>query len=88
MGARAARAGVMLRNVESLAHLHDLVAQAAARHAESYEYLAELSLWSGRYAAQAGVPARSTPQWDATAAIGRRVFAGPRIGCVDQGARG
>jgi nitroreductase len=79
MGSRAARAGVMLRNVESLTHLSELVAEAATRHAESSDYLNELSMWSGRYASQAGVPARSTPRLDPTTAIPRRAFAGPAL---------
>jgi nitroreductase len=79
MGARAARAGVMLRKVESLINLSYLVAEAAYRHADSYEYLAELSMWSGRYASQAGVPARSAPRLDPATAIPRRAFAGPAL---------
>lgn len=79
MGARAARAGVMLRKVEALTHLSVLVAQAAQQHAGSYEYARELTTWSGRYASQAGVPARNTPRYDAAAAIPRRVFAGPAL---------
>jgi nitroreductase len=77
MGARAARAGVMLRNVESLTRLSELVSEAAYRHANSYDYLSELSMWSGRYASQAGVPARSTPRLDPATTIPRRAFAGP-----------
>jgi nitroreductase len=79
IGSRAARAGVMLRNVDSLTHLSGLVAEAASRHAESFDYLNELTLWSGRYASEAGVPARSTPQLDPAAAIPRRAFAGPAL---------
>jgi nitroreductase len=79
MGSRAARAGVMLRNVESLTHLGGLVAEAASRHAESFDYLNELASWSGRYASEAGVPARSAPRPDPTTAIPRRVFAGPAL---------
>lgn len=79
MGARAARAGVMLRRVEGLAHLSLLVAQAAERHAASYQYLNELSTWTGRYASDAGVPAHSTPKLDPAAAIPRRVFAGATL---------
>ncbi|MGH3543501.1 MAG: Acg family FMN-binding oxidoreductase [Mycobacterium sp.] len=79
MGARAARAGVMLRKVEALTHLSLLVAQAAEQHTRSYEYLSELSTWSGRYASLAGVPARNTPQLDPAAAIPRRVFAGSAL---------
>jgi nitroreductase len=79
MGARAARAGVMLRNVESLTRLGDLVSEAAYRHANSFEYLNELSMWSGRYASHAGVPARSAPRFDPATPIPRRAFAGPRL---------
>jgi nitroreductase len=79
MGARAARAGVMLRNVESLTRLSDLVSEAAHRHANSFAYLSELSTWSGRYASQAGVPARSTTPLDPATVIPRRAFAGPAL---------
>jgi nitroreductase len=79
MGARAARAGVMLRKVESLTSLSELVTLAAYRHANSFDYLNELSMWSGRYASQAGVPARSAPRLDSATAIPRRAFAGPAL---------
>jgi nitroreductase len=79
MGARAARAGVMLRNVESLTRLSDLVSEAAYRHASSFEYLNELSIWSGRYGSRAGVPARNAPRLDLATAIPRRAFAGPAL---------
>jgi nitroreductase len=79
MGARAARAGVMLRNVESLTRLSDLVSEAAYLHANSFDYLNELSMWSGRYASQAGVLARSAPRLDSATAIPRRAFAGPAL---------
>lgn len=76
MGARAARAGVTLRRVDALDNLKSIVADAAWRHRTDYDYLTELSTWSGRYASTAGVPARSAPQPDATAAIPARSFAG------------
>jgi nitroreductase len=79
MGARAARAGVMLRKVESLTSLSELVTLAAYRHANSFDYLNELSMWSGRYASQAGVPARSAPRLDSATVIPRRAFAGPAL---------
>jgi nitroreductase len=79
MGARAARAGVMLRQVESLPKLQQIVAQAVWRHATDPDYLQELTMWSGRYASSAGVPARSTPQPDPTAPIPGRLFAGPAL---------
>lgn len=77
MGARAARAGVMLRQVESLPKLQHIVAQAVWQHATDHDYLAELTEWSGRYASVAGVPARNTPQSDPTAPLPARLFAGP-----------
>lgn len=79
MGARAARAGVMLRKVEGLTHLSLLVAQAAQQHAASYDYLGELTTWTGRYASAAGVPAHNTPKYDSAAAIPRRMFAGSAL---------
>jgi nitroreductase len=76
MGARAARAGVTLRRLDELDNLKQLVSQAASRHADDYDYLVELATWSGRYSATAGVPARSTPKSDPTAAVPNRTFAG------------
>ena len=76
MGARAARAGVSLRRVDEFDSLKNLVSQAAMRHADDYDYLAELSTWSGRYGATAGIPARNTPESDPAAVIPGRVFAG------------
>ena len=72
MGARAARAGVMLRQVESLPRLQEIVAQAAWGHAGDHDYLAELATWSGRYASLAGVPAHNTPPADLTAPVSHR----------------
>lgn len=77
MGARAARAGVMLRQIESLPRLEELVAQAVWRHATDHDYLTELATWSGRYASVAGVPARNTPGSDPVAPLPPRLFAGP-----------
>ena len=76
MGARAARAGVTLRRVDELDSLKNLVSQAAMRHANDHDYLAELATWSGRYGATAGIPARNTPESDPAATIPGRVFAG------------
>jgi nitroreductase len=77
MGARAARAGVTMRRIDDLSHLKPIVAEAASRHATDYGYSAELAAWSGRYASEAGVPARSTPVPDSAAMIPARWFAGP-----------
>jgi hypothetical protein len=79
MGARAARAGVMLRQAESLPKLRHIVAQAVWQHATDHDYLAELTKWSGRYGSLAGVPARSTPKSDPTAPLPARLFAGPAL---------
>ncbi|MGE2836776.1 Acg family FMN-binding oxidoreductase [Mycobacterium sp. SMC-4] len=76
MGARAARAGVILRRIDDLQALRQLVTAAASRHLADPEYLAELTTWSGRYASTAGVPARSVPGPDGTGPIPVRSFAG------------
>jgi len=76
MGARAARAGVILRRIDDLDSLKRLVTEAAYRHGRDKEYLAELATWSGRYASTAGVPARSVPGADGTGPIPVRTFAG------------
>lgn len=77
MGARAARAGVMLRRIEGLANLKRLVNDAALWHSSDSNYLAELAMWSGRYGSVSGVPARSTPAPDPSSVIPTRSFAGP-----------
>jgi nitroreductase len=79
MGARAARMGVMLRQVESLPNLQQIVARAVWQHVKDYNYLSELSTWSGRHASVAGVPARSTPRSYPGAPIPGRFFAGPAL---------
>lgn len=79
MGARAARAGVMLRQVESLPKLQRIVAEAVLTHATDGAYLSELTAWSGRYGSLAGVPARNIPPSDPTAVIPGRLFAGAAL---------
>ncbi len=86
MGARAARAGVMLRRVDALANLKRLITEAAARHATDRDYLNELSTWSGRYASTAGVPAHSAPEPDFTALLPARSFAGGVLAQTQDGA--
>ena len=88
MGARAARAGVMLRRVDALTNLKRLIAEAAWRHGADYDYLTELSTWSGRYASTAGVPARSTPEPDPNAALPAQVFRGRSPGSDARRGRG
>ena len=77
MAARAARAGVTLRRVPAPGPLTALVAEAVRAHSSDRNYLAELSMWSGRYGSLAGVPARNTPAPDRDADIPARVFANP-----------
>lgn len=79
IGARAARAGVTMRRIDDLAHLKLIVAEAGSRHADDFAYTSELAAWSGRYASEAGVPARSTPVPDSAATIPARWFAGPAL---------
>lgn len=79
MGARAARAGVMLRQVDMIPRLSAIVAESVSQHAQDPDYLAELSAWSGRHGSVAGVPARNTPDPDPQSPIPARVFAGPAL---------
>lgn len=79
MGARAARAGVTMRRVETSPQFTALLAQAVWQHVNDAEYLAELTTWSGRYASTAGVPARSVPQSNSAAAVPGRLFAGANL---------
>ncbi len=79
MGARAARAGVMLRQVDALDKLNEIVARAVFQHATDYDYLSELTTWSGRHGSIAGVPADSTPPSDAAAPLPARLFADPAL---------
>ncbi|WP_179473316.1 Acg family FMN-binding oxidoreductase [Mycolicibacterium vinylchloridicum] len=79
MGARAARAGVMLRQIDLLPHLSAVIAQSVWKHASDADYLSELNAWSGRYGSVAGVPARNTPVFDPHAVVPARVFAGPAL---------
>jgi nitroreductase len=78
MAARAARNGVTLCQVDDIDNLHKIVAQSVWDHM-THDYLAELTMWSGRYASVAGVPARSTPKSDPNAKIPGRFFAGPAL---------
>lgn len=79
IGVRLARMGVLLRHVDMTTDIRAIVAEAVWLHASDAEYLTELTTWSGRYASVAGVPARSTPVSDATAALPSRMFAGAAL---------
>jgi len=79
MAARAARAGVMLRQVDALDRMKMIVAQAVSDHAFNADYLRELATWTGRYGSVAGVPARNIPPSERTAPIPGRLLAGPGL---------
>lgn len=79
MGARAARLGVTLRRVEPTIEFRALLAQAVFVHASDPGYASELSAWTGRHAADEGVPARNIPRSDPHAAIPGRLFAESRL---------
>jgi nitroreductase len=79
MGARAARMGVAMRRVEPSAKLRAALAQAVWQHVADREYLDELTVWSGRYASSAGVPARSVPDSHPRSPIPGRLFAGAAL---------
>jgi hypothetical protein len=57
MGARAARAGVMLRQIDEIPRLSAIVADAVSRRAEDPDYLTELNEWGGRRGPIPGEPA-------------------------------
>jgi nitroreductase len=79
MAARAARSGVMLRQVDALDRMKAIAAQAVTDHATNDDYLRELTTWTGRYGSVAGVPARNAPPPDPTAPLPGRLFAGPGL---------
>jgi nitroreductase len=83
IGVRTARMGVQLRHVEMSINIKAIVAQAVWAHVHDGEYLRELTTWSGRYAATAGVPARNTPETDPTAPLPGRIFAGAALAQPD-----
>jgi len=86
MGARAARAGVMLRRIDALDDLKRVVADAAWRHAADSAYLTEVTTWSGRHASTAGVPARNIPNPESAAVSLARSFAGGTLAETPDGA--
>lgn len=79
MAALAAQMGVVLRHVDAVGKLHEIVKRAARAHATNHDYLTELTRWSGRYGSRAGVPARNVPEHDCAAPIPGRIFAGPGL---------
>jgi hypothetical protein len=79
MGARAARMGVAMRRMEPTTEMRAALAQAVWQHATDREYLDELTVWSGRYASTAGVPARNAPTSDPNSPVPARLFAGTAL---------
>ena len=79
MGARAARAGVMLRQVDAVTRLRAIFADSVSKHDADAGYQSELSAWSGRRGSVAGVPAHNTPNPEPAAPIPGRVFTGPAL---------
>lgn len=79
MGARAARGGVMLRQIDLLPRLNEIVARSALCHATDHNYLVELNVWTGRQGSLVGVPARNAPVSDPTATLPSRLFAGSAL---------
>lgn len=88
MGARAARAGVMLRQVDQVSHLKEIVAESAARHCADPGYQAELNAWSGRHGSVTGVPADNTPRPQESAPVPARIFAGAALNQPPESAAG
>lgn len=79
MGARAARMGVSLRRIDGTIKLKEIVDQSVAAHAQDWDYLHELAMWSGRHASAAGVPARNCPPPQAAAPLPGRFFASAEL---------
>ncbi len=77
MASRAARSGVLLRRLHSPGALSAVIADAVREHSRDADYLAELSMWSGRFGAVAGVPARNSPAVEPHAVLPARSFANP-----------
>ena len=79
IGVRVARMGVQMRRVDLSAGITAIVAEAVSRHVHDDEYLGELTMWSGRYASAAGVPARNAPRPDPASRLPSRIFAGAAL---------
>ncbi len=83
MGARVAPMGVSLRRVEATTDFKVSLTQAMWQQALDSDYAEELTTWSGRHAATAGVPARNTPESDPesdpVSPVPARVFAGSAL---------
>lgn len=79
MGARAARGGVMLRQIDLLPRLNEVVARSVLSHAIDDDHLMELNPCPGRPNSYGGVAARNTSLADSTARIPSRLFTGAAL---------
>jgi len=75
MGARAARGGVMLRQIDLLPRLNEIVADAVLNHPADHGYLTELNSRTGRHGSLVGVPVGNAPISDTRATIPARLLA-------------
>lgn len=67
-----------MRRVETTSGFRAVLAKAVG-HASDPDYREELSIWSGRHASTAGVPARNAPVSVPEARVPGRLFAGPAL---------
>lgn len=87
MGARAARYGVTMRHVNPTPGFRALLSSAAQEHSRDPLYQQELAGWSGKHAADDGVPARNVPRPDPDAVIPGRLFADAQLAVAHGPAR-
>lgn len=87
MGARAARHGVTMRQVDPTPGFRALLSAAAQKHSSDPMYQQELAGWSGKHAADDGVPARNVPRPDPDAVIPGRLFADAQLAVAHGSAR-
>lgn len=79
MASRAARWGVRVQRVADKAELSAVVTRAVREHLVDPEYLAELTMWSGRYGTPSGVPAHNAPVPERAGNFPARAFANPTL---------
>lgn len=77
MASRAVQWGVRVQRVGDKAELAAVVTRAVREHLVDPEYLAELTMWSGRYGTLSGVPAHNTPASEKAGDFPARAFANP-----------
>lgn len=77
MASRAVHWGVRVQRVGDKAELASVVTRAVREHLVDPDYLAELTMWSGRYGTASGVPAHNTPVSERAGDFPARAFANP-----------